>query len=175
MLNTSMDDSRKDQKGSQRRITDARGRRVTQLDPVKLHLLNLPSIIPAATLRAMSDEIQPDARRQRLGQILSVAFSFLLIGGGTFVYFRYFSTWTGFDPVNSSIYLLQILIVLAGPVIAYYVFRARYASKIAAVMLKHGHCPHCGYALKGLSASEEDGATVCPECGCAWGLTGGKH
>jgi len=155
----------------QRMITDAHGRRVTQLDPVKLHLLNLPSIIPATTLRAMSDELVPDARRQRLGQILSMLASVLLIVGGTVIYFRYFSTWKGFDPVNTSIYLLQALIILAGPVIAYFVYRSKYASKIATVMLKHQHCPHCGYDLRGLPMAEDDGATVCPECGCAWQLS----
>jgi transcription initiation factor TFIIIB Brf1 subunit/transcription initiation factor TFIIB len=37
-------------------------------------------------------------------------------------------------------------------------------------MLKHLRCPHCGYDLRGLAADPEDGATVCPECGCAWRL-----
>lgn len=153
-----------------RTIHDARGQRVTQIDPVKLHLLNLPSIIPAATLRAMSDDLMPDARRQRLGQIISAGVTCLSIVVGTVIYFRYFSTWKGFDAVGVSIYLLQALFILAAPVIAYIVHRAKYAGKIAAVMLEHGHCPHCGYNLRDLPVAE-DGATVCPECGCAWELS----
>lgn len=51
------------------RINDARGRRVTQLDPVKLHLLNQRSIIPAEALRSMADQILPGARRQRFFQV----------------------------------------------------------------------------------------------------------
>ena len=35
------------------RVKDARSRSVTQLDPVKMHLLNLRTHIPTATLQAM--------------------------------------------------------------------------------------------------------------------------
>jgi transcription initiation factor TFIIIB Brf1 subunit/transcription initiation factor TFIIB len=37
-------------------------------------------------------------------------------------------------------------------------------------MLKHRRCPHCGYDIRGLPVDPQDGATVCPECGCAWEL-----
>jgi hypothetical protein len=40
-------------------------------------------------------------------------------------------------------------------------------------MLKHRRCPHCGYDLRLLPIDSNDGATVCPECGCAWSLDGG--
>ena len=33
-------------------------------------------------------------------------------------------------------------------------------------------CPHCGYDIRGLPTDPEDGATICPECGCAWQLDG---
>lgn len=36
-----------------------------------------------------------------------------------------------------------------------------------AVMLKHRRCPHCGYDIRGLPTDPDDGATICPECGCA--------
>ena len=48
----------------------------------------------------MADQIMPGARRQRLFQVLSVACGVLLIVGGNIVYFRYFSTWKGIDPVS---------------------------------------------------------------------------
>ncbi len=44
------------------RIQDARGRTVTQIDPVKLHRLNNSSVIPPAALRAISEELLPCAR-----------------------------------------------------------------------------------------------------------------
>jgi ArsR family transcriptional regulator len=63
------------------RFKDARGRPVSQLDPVMLHLLNQHSIIPAKTLRSMADQIMPGARRQRLFQVLSAALGFLVVVG----------------------------------------------------------------------------------------------
>ena len=39
-------------------------------------------------------------------------------------------------------------------------------------MLQHRRCPHCGYDLRLLPDDCSDGATVCPECGCAWKLVG---
>jgi hypothetical protein len=33
--------------------------------------------------------------------------------------------------------------------------------------LKEGWCPACGYSLAG-APSEDDGCTVCSECGAAW-------
>ena len=39
-------------------------------------------------------------------------------------------------------------------------------------MAAGGACPSCEYELTGLVA-EQDGATVCPECGAAWKLADG--
>ena len=41
---------------------------------------------------------------------------------------------------------------------------------VMAAMLKHLRCPHCGYDIRELPVDPKDGATVCPECGCAWKL-----
>lgn len=41
---------------------------------------------------------------------------------------------------------------------------------IRSIMLKHLRCPHCGFDIRGLPVDPADGATVCPECGCAWPL-----
>lgn len=120
----------------------------------------------------MADELLPGARRQRLLQVLSVALGVALVGGGNLVYFRYFSSWSGFDPVNVTIYCVQAIVLLSGPVVAFMSVRGRYASRVSAVMLEHLRCPHCGYDLRLLPADPADGATVCPECGCAWRLRG---
>ena len=42
--------------------------------------------------------------------------------------------------------------------------------RIRNVMLQHLRCPHCGYDLRLLPTAPADGATTCPECGCAWNL-----
>lgn len=150
------------------RIKDARGRDVTRLDPVKLFLLNQRSNIPAETLRLMADQIMPGAKRQRLIQVLCTALSILVVVGGTVIYFSYFSTWQGFDPVGATIYVIQFVVILAGPILAFRMARAKYTNRAASVILEYRHCPHCGYDIRGLRADPEDGATVCPECGCAW-------
>jgi hypothetical protein len=151
-------------------IKDARGRLVIQLDPVKMHIFNQDSLIPAETLQAMVDEILPGASRKRLIQVVSVVLGFLFVVGGNIIYFRYFSTWRGLDPVNTTIYAIQIVVLLSGPIIAFRIARTGYASCVAAVMLKHLRCPHCAYDLRLLPTDPKDGATVCPECGCAWHL-----
>ncbi len=152
------------------RIKDARGHWVTQLDPVRAHLLHQTTVIPTNTLRTIADDLLPGARRQRLIQVSSVVFGFLFVIGGNVVYFRYFSSWKGLDPVNLSIYALQILVLLAGPVIAIRMARTQYLDRVAATMLSHLRCPHCGYDIHSLPPSSDDGATVCPECGCAWAV-----
>jgi hypothetical protein len=116
----------------------------------------------------MADQILPGARRQRLLQVLSVASGVLLIVGGNIIYFRYFSTWKGIDPVMGMIYVIQAVVILSGPLIAYRMAKSRYAKRVARVMLMHRHCPHCGYDIRRLPADPTDGATICPECGCAW-------
>jgi hypothetical protein len=154
------------------RIKDARGRSIGQLDPVKLHLLNQRSAMPAATLRSIADQIMPGARRQRLIQVICMALSFVVVVGGTIVYFRYFSTWKGFDPVSVTIHVVQALVILSAPLVAFRMARSKYLGRIATVMLEHRRCPHCGYDLHGLSVDPADGATLCPECGCAWHVPG---
>ncbi len=119
----------------------------------------------------MTDELLPGAKRQRLYSLLSVLLSFLFVVGGTIIYFSYFSTWKGFDPVGVTINVIQVIVIVAGPLLAFRMARAKYISRVASVMLKYRHCPHCGYNIKGLPIGLKDGATVCPECGCAWNVT----
>jgi hypothetical protein len=40
-------------------------------------------------------------------------------------------------------------------------------ARMAEAFLRHAHCPGCGYGLRGVPR-QEDGCTVCPECGAAW-------
>ncbi len=166
-----MTDAVQPAKNHKGRIKDARGRKVTPLDPVRLHLLNQRSIIPAETLRSMADQILPGARRQRLILVLIAASTVLFIAGGTILYFSYFSTWTGFDPVSVTIHVVQVGVILSGPLLAFRMARAKYANRIALAMLEYRCCPHCGYDIRGLPVDPADGATVCPECGCAWTLS----
>ena len=49
-----------------------------------------------------------------------------------------------------------------------YGMKRRRLGHIARAMLQYRRCPHCGYNLRLLPVDPADGATVCPECGCAW-------
>ena len=52
--------------------------------------------------------------------------------------------------------------------IPWIVSRQARSKRIQFAMLKFRRCPHCGYDIRLLPADPTDGATVCPECGCAW-------
>lgn len=152
------------------RVVDARGRVVSQVDPVRLHLLHQRSTIPPEALRSMADAILPGARRQRALQVIAVVCGIVVVVGGNIVYFGLFSVWKGLDPVLSAIYAVQAALILSGPVLAFWIAKRQYAARVARVMLQHRYCPHCGYDLRGLPVDAHDGATNCPECGCAWVL-----
>jgi hypothetical protein len=152
-------------------VRDAHGRRVPMIDPVRIHLLHMPSIIPAETLQSMTKDLLPNAKRQQRIQLASMLFGVVFVVGGYFVYFGWYSNWKGLDPVNTSIMVLQALVILSGPVIAFRMARATYVGRVAEVMLARRHCPHCAYNLHGLPVSETDQTTTCPECGCTWQLT----
>lgn len=46
----------------------------------------------------------------------------------------------------------------------------REANFVRGVMLRRRRCASCGYSIDGFKP-DEDGCTVCPECGAAWNLT----
>ena len=62
-------------------------------------------------------------------------------------------------PLGASLGFMFLLLFLAR--------RAR-GLRVAGIMLEFQRCPQCGYDLRMLPADAQDGATVCPECGCAW-------
>jgi hypothetical protein len=147
---------------------DARGRRVTQLDPIALHLLRRHDVIPADALRAIAEELDPEELKRRPRAFLLAPFWVLAWYAAFFGYFYLFERWRGWRPVLGVFAISYFLFPFGW---AYFGFRkARRArhERIQRVMLAHLRCPHCGYDIRGLREAPEDGATVCPECGCAW-------
>ncbi|MHC5008168.1 MAG: TFIIB-type zinc ribbon-containing protein [Planctomycetota bacterium] len=144
---------------------DARGRRVTQLDPVALQLLRRQEPVDAATLDAITSEkgVRITAV-ERGAMILSIVLLLALLGVIASLLVRG-QPWGGvLRRLGPTTYLF------VWPFIVWGGMKRRRWGKIPAAMLKHFRCPHCGYDLRGLPADPEDGATVCPECGCAWRL-----
>jgi hypothetical protein len=130
----------------QGRIRDARDRVVTQLDPVTMHLLRRHELIEADVLRAIVKE---------KGVEIGPAESIVMKDFGTGPFAR-----------SASVVYFSIV-----PWVFWFGLKRARFGRIAAAMLKHGRCPHCGYSLEGLTPDAADGATVCPECGCAWNPT----
>jgi len=141
------------------------------LDPYALHLLGRDDEIPKDALARIAKEI--GSGRSGVAQVRAlfalwtlvavplIAFCAALVWGGQV---RRLLAWT---PAWLPILLFPWLTWLGA--------RRRRYRRTLRVMLRHSRCPHCGYDLRLLPADPADGATVCPECGCAWRLPGGAE
>ena len=147
--------------------TDARGRSVRMLDPIRLHALRRHDVIEAQDLDALVEDLQPGGARYLRSVYLVSAGAVLmpaLIVGAVY----WFSSPAGraglgraFEPALYPVWISAIMV----PVWANY---RRRMARMRGVMLKHQRCPHCGYNLRGTPAHPDDGVTICSECGCAW-------
>ncbi|MHC4273452.1 MAG: hypothetical protein ACYTE6_15230 [Planctomycetota bacterium] len=156
------------------RICDARGREASQLDPMKLHLLRRPGAIEADVLDEIVEELQPGMAKLRPVLILVLVVS-LVLGLGAFVVSVMLDSRPGAwkdlisTVTNPAIYAPNLVVVALIPWMFVHQRRAR-RGRVSAVLIKFRRCPHCGYSLRGLPVDPADGATVCPECACAWRL-----
>ena len=149
------------------RIKDARGRQITQLDPVALYLLRQHSVIDADTLHTIANtkgvRITTVERAALIGGLCCALLVISLFTHGLI---------TG-DIRDATIAKSSGLLYLCSiPWIIWYVIKRRRFGNVTATMISHLHCPHCGYDLRMLHVDPADGATICPECGCAWRLEG---
>jgi hypothetical protein len=150
---------------ARRRIKDARGRRVTQLDPIALYPLRDHRAIEARALQAIANEKKV---RITAGERLA------LLGGacGALLVIGLFAHALITGDIRDATYAktASLLWLCSIPWIIWLAIKRKRFGAVAAATLKHGHCPHCGYDLRLLPVDPADGATVCPECGCAWML-----
>ncbi len=152
------------------RVRDARGRLVSMLDPYALLLLRRYEVIPAEALSLIAKKIGSgvDSKTRRFLTLLIVLSSISAI---ILVILAIDALWHreyGRLLAKAPMFLCQMWF---WPLIFWVnAKRVRY-KRIQAVMLEHRYCPHCGYDLRGLPTSPEDGSTTCPECGCGWHLT----
>ncbi|GAF69768.1 unnamed protein product [marine sediment metagenome] len=158
------------------RIKDARGRRVTQLDPITLRLGGRLEGIPPDLLQDMCGRIGTRMTRTELWlfgsprimhwviRLSVVGFSLLLAMCVAVAIIRPLavgSTMRYLLPLSASLAFLYLLWIVARRI------RSR---RVIEIMFENLRCPHCAYDIRGLPTDPEDGATVCPECGCAWRL-----
>ncbi|MHC4234776.1 MAG: TFIIB-type zinc ribbon-containing protein [Planctomycetota bacterium] len=143
------------------RIKDARGRTVTQADPIALYLLRQHNVIDADTLHAIANEkgvrIAAGERTALIGGLCGALlvvslFTYALISGDL--------RDAPYAKSTGLFYLCSL------PWIVWYGIKRKRVGNVAAAMLRHRRCPHCGYDIRSLPTDPKDGATVCPECGC---------
>ncbi len=149
-------------------IRDARGKKVTQLDPVEMRLLRRHDTISPDVLKSMADEIGIGwSKRIRVVFIFSTVCLILFALEITIASIA--DAIKGARTIPIPIFFM-LPCVCIGPVSIWFGTRAARFKRIHRVMLAHLRCPHCGYDLTGLPVDDSDGTTVCPECGCAWML-----
>jgi hypothetical protein len=153
------------------RIADARGRTVTQLDPVSLHVWHRYDVIPADALDEIVETLEPGTARLRRLTIAIVPACIMLVAVWIAALY-YFSDPSARQDLVST---LTNPVIFGPSIICCFVvpcITARQArrKRVRFAMLKCRRCPHCGYDLRRLPVDPTDEATVCPECGCAWRL-----
>ena len=154
------------------RITDARAKQVTLLDPYELNVLRRYDVIPAETLRLVADGVGFGLPRwQRLGYLTCVI---LFLSCIAFLVCWKLIRRTGLDTLERVLWPVNLTVFAIGATQFWRSGRRARAKLVCAIMLKYLRCPHCGYDIRGLPTDPSDGATICPECGCAWRLSGSQ-
>lgn len=154
------------------RQKDARGKRVTLLDPYLLHRLRRHDVIPAVPLAEVAGALGSGLTRFTR-PLLFLGILCSLIGAIAFVGTLVQALRAGrmVWPLPKSLLLANVWVV---PFVIWVSASEIRSRRIRSVMLRHVRCPHCGYDLRLLPADSKDGATVCPECGSAWKLDATK-
>ncbi len=154
------------------RIKDARGRNVTQLDPITMRLLRQHDVIPAEPLAEVAADLGSGLTKlTRFFFVLGIVFAAPGVIAFVVHLIRILRAGGMVWPLPKWLLLANVWVVPFALWITACQLRSR---RIRLVMIKHLRCPHCGYDLRMLPTDPEDGVTVCPECGCAWRLEGSQ-
>lgn len=147
------------------RVRDARGRSVMPLDPVAMRVLRQHDVVQADVLRAITNVKGVGITgKERVFLVVGAVAALTVIGLFTAAVITGDISSAPMAKSSSLVFMCSI------PWIVWYNIRRARFGKVADAMLEHLRCPHCGYDLRMLPTDEADGATVCPECGCAWKL-----
>lgn len=156
------------------RIKDARGREVSQIDPITMHALHRPWGLGRAAIETVLNDLEPGLVRQLtwrsyalrvllgLAIMAAVFFVLWLLGDANFR--------AAMEEVYTSEFWIYLPLVICLFIVPLMMAKRRHRDRVWQVLLKHRMCPHCGYDIRELPTDPTDGATVCPECGCAWKL-----
>lgn len=152
---------------------DARGRRVTILDPGVDWLLGRDDQIDKATLDRIMTDLGVEARRSRriiLGGMAFVVALIIIAGVLIGVDVAKEGPSARQDLLQSLVYTGPAVFIMfvAGVATPIMIARRKRLAGAQAAMLRHGHCPHCGYRIAETPKDPKTGHAVCPECGSAW-------
>jgi len=151
-----------------RYVDDARGRRVTYLDPYELQLLRRRDVIPGDTLAQIAAEVGFGLPRwQRRGYVTCV---FVFFSCVIFLIIWKIVRRTPIDSVEYVLWPMNLVVFAFGAAKFWQSGRRARAKRVCKVMLDHRRCPHCGYDIRGLPIDPTGEFAVCPECGCAWSV-----
>jgi hypothetical protein len=150
------------------RFKDARGRPVALLDPYLLHRLRHHDVIPPGPLGEIARDIGFGwAKAGRV--IFTIVWPVVLVCLAV----AHVTKWGGgltASPRELRLWIVLLVCFAVNVTLVWFFSRSGRLGRVCKVMLKHLRCPHCGYDLRMLPTDPDDGATVCPECGCAWRL-----
>ncbi|MHC4219235.1 MAG: hypothetical protein ACYSU7_12370 [Planctomycetota bacterium] len=154
-------------------VHDARGREVSQFDPIKLHLLRRPGAIESDVLDQIAEDLEPGRAKVRPFLMITAAVGVLVALAvlGVSLIMEGRPAWDDLvqTVTNPAIFAPNLAVLAYLPWMFVHQRRKR-CGRVSATMIKFRRCPHCGYSLRGLPVDPTDGATVCPECACAWRL-----
>jgi hypothetical protein len=154
-------------------VTDDRGRGGELLDPFGLYLTGREDVIERAVLKRIIDDGSPGGLwKLRLTPLFALG---LLVAMVLFAFVPEYRATENLGHSAGQIVRAPVVYWALGYglLIVPWTFRAERRirrRRLAAAMLRHGRCAHCGYDLQGLEADADDGATMCPECAAAWKL-----
>ncbi|MBU0639652.1 MAG: hypothetical protein KKB50_12365 [Planctomycetes bacterium] len=143
------------------------------LDPyaLNLHALNLLrryDVVPADTLRRVAADVGFGLPTwQRRGYLACVL---IFVACIVFLVFWKLMRGTGLGVLERVLWFLNLVVFSVGALQFWRSGHRARANRVCTIMLDHLRCPHCGCDIRGLPVDPDDGATICPECGCAWKL-----
>jgi hypothetical protein len=124
-------------------VKDARGRVVSQLDPVTMHLLHRPDVIPPDVLREMARQVGIGMTRAMRVVFWAGVVSLFSLGFALIV-----QTTRLHEGTIRPGRFVQSLLPYCGVWVAPWAFwmgtRNVRLQRITKVMLAHRRCPHCG-------------------------------
>lgn len=145
---------------------DARGTFVPLLNPMRLGAESAAALqMSRRDIQRLRQESRPVSRRARI----RIAF----LPGALLVYFSLQATSYAID-YRWSMFALAVIACGLSLFGVHGVLRFRHGcvpELFVAAMFRRRRCPACAYDLRGVP-EDDDGITICPECGAAWRLDG---